>query len=70
MTYVPDLDPPLQTLVIREDLHTGLCVRVVSRLEPQLVVSSFLEEGLHHRCHSQCDKSQRNLSSFSQMASN
>jgi hypothetical protein len=36
--------------VIREDFHAGLCIRVVSGLEPQLVVPGLLEEGLHHRC--------------------
>ena len=49
-THVSDLDPSLQTLVVREDLHTRLCVRVVGGLEPQFVVASLLEESLHHRC--------------------
>ena len=34
---VPNLDPLGQALVVAEYLHAGLCVRVVGRLEPELL---------------------------------
>ena len=43
-TGIADLHPLLQALVVAEDLHARLCVRVVGRLELQLVHAELLEE--------------------------
>lgn len=44
ITLQPYLDPFLQTRMETENLHTWLCVRIISWLEFQLCDAQFLEE--------------------------